>query len=552
MKTFSPAERVAFFIAAIVFLASVVWLLIQINDVFLVDIPAHGGSFSEALVGTPRFANPLLAMSESDQDISSLVYSGLMREMPDGSIIPDLASSYSVSTDTLTYTFNIKPNATFQDGTPVTADDIAFTILKAQDPTLKSPQFADWNGVTVTVINEKEISFTLKQPYAFFIYDTTLGILPKHIWQNVSDDNFAFSDYNTMPIGSGPYEVTSISRDSSGVPTDIALSAFNDFVLGAPYIQNISFDIFSDNQSALDALKKHQVDALANIDPSAMPISVTNTKTLIVPFTRIFGLFFNQNQNVLFADKAIRTALDESAPRSEIITNILNGFGQAISGPVPSPTTSFANASDTLSLASSTLAKDGWKMDSTNTLVKTAKKQSTPLSFSISTGDAPELSATANILKDAWSELGINVDVKIFNQSDLAQSVVQTRNYDALLLGMVLGRHPDLYAFWDSTQRNYPGLNVAQYTNAKADKVLVDMRSTSNSTAQISDENKFLGYVASDTPAVFLYTPDFIYIVPSDIHNITIGPITTPADRFENIWQWYIDTEKVWGWFVHK
>ena len=234
MKTFSPAERVAFFIAAIVFLASVVWLLIQINDVFLVDIPAHGGSFSEALVGTPRFANPLLAMSESDQDISSLVYSGLMREMPDGSIIPDLASSYSVSTDTLTYTFNIKPNATFQDGTPVTADDIAFTILKAQDPTLKSPQFADWNGVTVTVINEKEISFTLKQPYAFFIYDTTLGILPKHIWQNVSDDNFAFSDYNTMPIGSGPYEVTSISRDSSGVPTDIALSAFNDFVLGAP------------------------------------------------------------------------------------------------------------------------------------------------------------------------------------------------------------------------------------------------------------------------------------------------------------------------------
>jgi len=552
MKTFSPAERVAFFIAAIVFLASVVWLLIQINDVFLFDVPAHGGSFSEALVGTPRFANPLLAMSESDQDISSLVYSGLMREMPDGSIIPDLASSYSVSTDTLTYTFNIKPNATFQDGTPVTADDIAFTVLKAQDPTLKSPQFADWNGVTVTVINEKEISFTLKQPYAFFIYDTTLGILPKHIWQNVSDDNFAFSDYNTMPIGSGPYEVTSVSRDSSGVPTDIALSAFNDFVLGAPYIQNISFDIFSDNQSALDALKKHRVDALANIDPSAMPISVTNTKTLIVPFTRIFGLFFNQNQNVLFADKAIRTALDESAPRSEIITNILNGFGQAISGPVPSPTTSFANASDTLSLASSTLAKDGWKMDSTNTLVKTAKKQSTPLSFSISTGDAPELSATANILKDAWSELGINVDVKIFNQSDLAQSVVQTRNYDALLLGMVVGRHPDLYAFWDSTQRNYPGLNVAQYTNAKADKVLVDMRSTSNSTAQISDENKFLGYVASDTPAVFLYTPDFIYIVPSDIHNITIGPITTPADRFENIWQWYIDTEKVWGWFVHK
>jgi peptide/nickel transport system substrate-binding protein len=555
IRAFSPAERAAFIATAIVFAASVFWIFIQINNLFLVDVPAHGGSFSEAIVGTPRFANPLLAVSDSDRDLSALVYSGLMRQMPDGSVIPDLASSYSVSTDTLTYTFNIRSDAAFQDGTPVTADDVAFTVLKAEDPALKSPEAANWNGVSVKVIDPKEISFTLKQPYAFFIDDTTLGILPKHIWQNVSDDNFAFSDYNTKPVGSGPYAVSSISRDSSGVPTGYLLSAFNGFTLGTPYIENISLKIFADDASALDALKKGEVGALAGVNPSDMPIAVKGARTIVAPFTRVFGLFFNQNRNALFADHAIRTALDESAPRDAIVKSVLNGFGLALTGPLVSSGMQYSasTSASSLSLAMNTLARDGWTESSTTgMLMKTSKKSSTPLSFSISTGDVPELAATANILKDAWKSLGAEVDVKVFDQSDLAQSVVQTRSYDALLLGMVVGRHPDLYAFWDSSQRNYPGLNVAEYTNAKADKVLADMRTTSDPVAQTSDENKFLSYVASDTPAVFLYSPDFIYAVPESIRDISVGPITIAADRFENVWQWYIDTEKVWSGFVQN
>ena len=556
VKSFSPAERALFVAASIVFAVSALWILVKINDTFLVEIPAHGGSFSEAEVGTPRFINPLLAISDSDRDISALVYSGLTREMPDGTIIPDLAQSFSVSPDGLTYTFDIRQDATFQDGAPVTADDVAFTVLKAEDPALKSQEFVNWNGVRVLVVNSKEISFTLKQPYAFFLYDTTMGVLPKHIWQNVTDDNFAFSAYNSSPVGSGPYSVSSITRDSSGVPTDYELSSFANFALGAPYIQNISLKIFPDATSAFDALQKGQVGAFAGIDPSAMPISEKGSRTIVAPFTRIFGLFFNQNQNAIFADHAVRTALDLSAPRQAIVSSVLNGFGSILTGPLPSQTVGenipSASSSTTINVASTTLSKDGWKIASTGVLTKTSKKSSTPLSFSISTGDVPQLVAAANILKEAWSSLGANVDVKVFGQSDLAQSVVETRSYDALLLGMVLGRHPDLYAFWDSSQRSYPGLNVAEYVNAKADKVLSDMRSTTTPSVETSDLNKFLSYVASDTPAVFLYSPDFIYAVPSSIKNISVGPVTVQSDRFENIWQWYIDTEKVWSVFVQN
>lgn len=552
IRAFSPAERAVFIVAALVFLASVIWIFVRINDTFLIDIPSRGGSFSEAIVGTPRFANPLLAISDSDRDLSSLVYSGLMREMPDGTIIPDLASSYSVSSDGLSYTFDIKENAVFQDGVPVTADDIAFTVLKAQDPALKSPQFANWNGIAVKVVNPKEIIFTLKQPYTFFIYDTTLGILPKHVWQNTTDDNFAFSEYNSSPIGSGPYSVSSISRDSSGVPTEYKLASFQKFALGTPFIENIYLEVFADTEAAMTALKNGSVDAYSGIESSALPISNKDTKTIVSPYTRVFGLFFNQNQNAIFADHAVRTALDISAPKQQIVNSALDGFGQVLNGPTLGNTLLTNTSSSSLSTASSTLAKDGWKIDQTGRLTKASKKSSTPLSFSISTGDVPSLVSTANILKDTWNSLGASVSVKVFNQSDLAQTVIETRNYDALLLGMVVGRHPDLYAFWSSTQRNYPGLNVAEYTNAKADKALNEMRSTSTPATQIADQNKFLSYVASDTPAVFLYSPQFIYAVPNTIKNIFVGPITIPSDRFENVWQWYIDTEKVWGWFIDE
>ncbi len=355
-----------------------------------------------------------------------------------------------------------------------------------------------------------------------------------------------------MPVGSGPYKVSSISRDSSGVPIEYDMSAFDEiFSRRAVYRFGIVLKSSPTRAKRFRRFEgRRRRCAMANIDPSTMPIELKGMKTLVSPFTRIFGLFFNQNQNAIFADKAIRVALDESAPKQEIVKNVLDGYGVPLDGPL---TTSLDTATDSASfaLASSTLSKDGWK-NINGTLEKTSKKTSTPLSFSVSTGDISDLSATADILKDAWGSLGAQVDVKVFNQSDLAQTVVETRNYDALLLGMVLGDHPDLYAFWASSQRNYPGLNVAEYVNVKADKVLSDMRQTSNVAAQTKDEQQFLSYVASDTPAVFLYSPDFIYAVPSDIKNISLGPITVSADRFENIWQWYIDTDRVWSVFVQK
>jgi peptide/nickel transport system substrate-binding protein len=138
-------------------------MLYKVNRSFLVEVPDYGGSLTEGVVGAPRFINPLLATSDTDRDLTTLIYSGLMKIDDQGKLIPDIAESYTVSDDELNYVFTIKDNVYFHDGEKLTVDDVIYTIEKAQDPELKSPREANWVGVKVERIDDKTIAFNLKQ-----------------------------------------------------------------------------------------------------------------------------------------------------------------------------------------------------------------------------------------------------------------------------------------------------------------------------------------------------------------------------------------------------
>ena len=227
LKRSSLTERLIFYVCAVAFIFTSGLLLWKVNNLFIENVPATGGTLKEGVVGIPRFINPLLAVSNADKDIAALVYSGLLKVAPDGKFSPDLAKEYSVSPDGQTYSFTLKDNIYFHDGTPVTSDDVEFTIEKARDASLKSPKRANWEGVTIEKLNSKQINFILKQPYSSFLENTTIGIIPKHIWNTADPDQFTFSQYNVQPIGSGPYKIKAIKRDSAGLPVYYSLIPFN-------------------------------------------------------------------------------------------------------------------------------------------------------------------------------------------------------------------------------------------------------------------------------------------------------------------------------------
>ena len=565
---FSIAQKVVFYTVAGIFTISSFILLSKVNNAFLVEVPAEGGTLVEGIVGTPRFVNPVLAISDADKDLVALVYSGLLKATPDGKLIPDLAKNYTISSDGRTYSFTLKENIYFHDGTEVTADDIIFTIERAQDPSIKSPKRANWDGVFVEKVGEKEVRFSLKQPYSSFLENATLGILPKHIWKSAdSDQLFTFSAYNIEPVGSGPYKVKAVKYDSLRIPVFYDLVPFSQYALGKPFVAHIEIKTFQNETAAVKSFEGGYVETINRISPeTAVRLKAGGAWIETSPLPRVFGIFFNQNQAPIFANKEVRAALDIALDKQKIVDEVLKGYGTVLDGPIPegflpvpgevknvSASTTFDRTIDNTERAKKILIDNGWKMSTTTGLMsKKTKKETVPLQFTISTSDVPELEMAAEIVKKAWEKIGAEVTVRPFETSDLNQNVIRPRKYDSLLFGEIVGRDLDFFPFWHSSQRNDPGLNIALYASITTDKLLQEARVTTDMATRLEKYKKFGDEINKDKPAIFLYSPNFVYLVPKKIKNLSLGKITTPADRFLGVHLWYIETDRVWKIFLRN
>lgn len=536
----APGDWFLLGVALVVLCAGLIWLIALVSDRFTTEVPARGGSYREAVVGTPRSINPILAVTDVDRDLVALIFSGLMRLSPDGTLVPDLAESVTVSEDKKTYTFVIREDAVFHDGTPVTSADVAFTVERAQNALVKSSKRANWEGVEVAVVDERTVSFTLTEPYAQFLENARLGILPKHLWENVAVTELPFSKLNTEPVGTGPFRFTEMRTTSGGIPSSILLTGVTE---GArvPHLESVELAFYPDAAAQIDALEG---DATLGAH-SILPEGRTPHEAVL---GRIFAVFFNQNQQNLFADKVVRDALDAALDKEAIVSTLIDGYGSPLSGPLP-PRSLEESPSAARADAAALLEKNGWKKGDDGVWAKTVKKSTTRLAFTLRTGNADELREAAFLVRDAWKAFGADVAVELFDAGDLSEDVIRPRKYDALLFGQVVGTDADLFAFWDSSQRNDPGLNIALYTNSSVDGLLRDARRATDATERRKATEEAAAKIQAETAAIFLYSPHFVFGTPPEIRGVTLQNIVTPADRFLTIDTWYVSTERVWPLF---
>lgn len=564
----SPFERLLFTLLALATFVSGFLLLYRTNDTTLIETPRAGGIYVEGITGTPRFINPLLAISDADKDLTRLVYAGLMTRNERGELVPELAESYSVSEDGLIYTFTLREGLTFHDGTPLTAEDVVFTVRQASDSALLSPVYANWENADVEQTDDRTIVFTLPEPYVPFLGNTTLGILPKHIWEGVSVDEYRFSQFNVTPVGAGAYQVLNVVRDKSGIPAQYELASFPEYTLGAPHIESIIFKLFDKKTDALTALTTGEVHAVGGV-PYAELATLADAETSAplsvrrVPLLRTFALFLNHNRQPLLLRKEVRKALDIATPKEALVGEVLSGYGTVLSGPLPpfvvgssTATTSESSSENTetdteyassVELAQSILEDAGWKKNAeTGIYEREIDKEVQPLSITLSALNTPELTMVAERTAESWRAVGIQVELNVFNSADLVQSVVRPRKFDILLYGMVLGHELDLYAFWHSSQRNDPGLNIAQYADIEADALFEKMRAEQDDAVRKELYTSFNTLAGEQRAALFLYTPDYVYVVRDGIHNLKLHPISEANERFDTVHTWYIDTDRVW------
>ena len=557
-------QRFLGFFILVIFLSS----LVPLRSFYLnhTEIgPTNGGAYAEAIIGAPRYLNPVLApANDADRDLSAIIYSSLLERDSHGNLILDTATDYPIAgPDQKTYEVSLKENIKWHDGETLTADDVIFTVRLIQNPDYNSPLRISLSGVEIEKINDYTIRFTLKNPYGPFLDNLTFGILPQHIWGKIPPASFPLAEQNLKPIGSGPYKFKDIQKDSAGKIKKIELVAFSDYFSGRPFINALSFSFYKDEATALAAFNNGEDDGI-NL------ISASNTGNLKADFNlnkfilpRYFAVFFNQDINKALADKNVRQALSLAINKTELIEKIINNQGTEINSPLPyfvfskdDPGASYSEPAQDFDIekAKNILESNGWSSTENGTTslpvrqkaVKTGKEQETlTLEISLVTVDWPELVATANYLKSSWENIGVKTDI-IIKQPTEAQELIRARQYQALLFGQILGADPDPFAFWHSSQTKDPGLNLALYANSDADKLLETIRRETDPQKKIAEFDQFNKLVTQDLPAIFLYSPIYLYPTSPRIKGIELNNSNSPSARFVGIEKWYTKTKRHW------
>jgi peptide/nickel transport system substrate-binding protein len=545
----SRRERLIALIALIAAVVAGVLLGWQLIDGQRITVAAPGGEYTEGLIGSPQLINPIYAFANDvDTDLTRLIYNGLMRFDTNDGLVFDLAESVSVSEDERVYTFTLRNDATWHDGEIFRARDVIFTMQAIQDIDYRSPLQASFSGVTYEQIDDMTVQFTLDKPYAPFLSLMVVGILPSHIWDAISPLQAPLAERNIKPIGTGPYAFEKLVKDSNGTLLSYTLRRHNSYHRGSPNIDKLNFKFYPSVGAGVEALRNGNIEGLSTLPEEAYEDFVQNGGYSIHYPTQhqYTAIFFNENHAESLKTDAVRTALAHATDKELLISSIFGERAQSVDSFILPGSIGYHPDLETNTfdpaLASALLEEAGWTLDEGSTVRRNGDEA---LRFELVIIDSPELSVVADALAAQWLAIGVDLYIRPVEFSFLESDVLRDRSYDMLLSGEQYGIDPDPFAFWHSSQAEYPGLNLSGFRNRSADDLIDAARSTSDASARRENYIELQDIVAEELPAIFLYQPSYFYITPRKIQGISLGTVIVPADRFSLIEKWYIKTRRV-------
>ena len=511
------------------------------------DRPAPGGAITEGVVGSPSSLNPLLAaFNDVDKDLTSLLFAGLTRLGPDGSIEPDLADSWEISEDGKTYVFHIRTDVKWHDGDSVVPEDVVFTFRLLQSKNLPTnPDItALWQKVRVEQEGAESVRFTLGQPFAPFLSYTTVGILPQHLLPDVRPADMPRAAFNANPVGNGPFIIKRVALD------EVRLEANPLYHGGRPLLDSITFKFLKDDKALAAALNTHQVDAgllRSSAGRDALALAQQNPDMVLRGVPRVsYSLLFLNTQSPLFQDKLVRQAIAYGIDKQALVEDVVDSMGVVANSPIPPDTWAYNpeikhNSYDP-ERAAELLDESGWKHNAKGV----REKDGVPLKFVLLTNDDKVRVIIAEHLVRSFRELGMDVEAQSSGPTELIQNFLLPRKYQAILYGLDPGYDPDLYPIWHSSQSSGPGLNVAAYANPELDTLLEQARTSTDRERRRDLYWQSQALFAEEVPSILLYYPLYTYVQHRRINGVSLGILFDTSSRFSNVKDWYLQTQRVW------
>lgn len=520
--------RWPFLVWILIILISFIGLINTINgydNIYLADAPAHGGNYIEGMVGSGEVINPIYAQSTTEQDLETLIFAGLTRQSPKNQPEADLAKNWEISSDRKTYTFNLRDGLVWQDGQPLTAEDVAFTVDVIQDPNSKSPLANDWKGVRYEVVGPQTIRFTLPNTFSNFLYNTTVGIIPKHLLSSVKRSNLRLHEFSQNPVGSGPYQFDGKSSDGK----TIKLKAFGRYHFGRPYIESFRYRLYETTDDMISGYAKSEIQGMGKVDAQSLDklrsIGGLNLYQLKQP--AYVAVFFNTSR-APYNNPELRRAITQATNRGEIIGDTLQGTASQQTVPLD------ATMAD---------QPQGIGLDTATAKASIAKLGAGQQTLRLTTVRGGSYEQVARSLQRQWQDAGLKIDLDLRNADDFGSSVLRSRNYDMVLYGQNVSSG-DVYSFWHSSQAEDPGLNLSEYKNTDADRAIEAARLSQDLDYKKQKYSVFVAQWSKDAPAVVLYSPFYYYAQSKQIHGFDLHQITKPSERFYDVQLWYIKAIK--------
>ena len=507
--------------------------------------PDRGGVFREGVAGAVQYLSPLWCQEKNvDRDLCALVYRGLTRIDKRGRVVPDLAEGW-VAVDDRTYLFTLKPNQFWHDGRAITANDVLFTIGVLKDPALYDiPGLPDfWRNVEVEQVDEYTVKFTLPQPFAPFLDNTAIGLLPQHIYAGVPALELATQPLTQMPIGSGPMQVSEVTAEY------VRLTPSRFYPGPTPYISTLEFRFYPDYQRLVAAFDAGEIDGISRIVPADIQAAAARDDLQLFSsvesgYEDILLNLGNPN-TPFFQDRLVRQALLHAIDRNAIVRDAL--AGQAVVAHSLLTPENWAYNPNTAryaydpARAAALLDEAGWRESDGDGIREREGKR---LAFVLLVGDDNLHRAIGEQFAAFWQAIGVEAQVTPVSLSGMVADFLAPRTFEAALTEWDQAGDPDPYPQWHSSQIG-GGQNYVGWSNAEVDALLDQARQTTDLAARRALYEQFQAIYAEELPSLPMYYPVYTYGVSERVNNVQIGSINDPSERFADFARWYIDSQRV-------
>jgi peptide/nickel transport system substrate-binding protein len=512
----------------------------------------------------PEQLNPLTSNDASSSEVLGFVFESLLTREPRTLELKPLVAIArpEISQDKLTYTFKIRKDVRFQDGRPLTGEDVLFSVKAIKCPFVNAPFLRVYFNslIDAELIDPHTVRFVTKEPY--FLNESVLGgilLMPRHYYdpenllqrltvrdltrdpEKLPSEAKKFADqfnrnFNRNPLGSGPYKF-------GGWKTGREIELLRDLnywgngkeSIDQPHLDRLKFRVVNNMDAALVRLKSGSLDFMEALQPVQV-VRGTNSERFNREFKKYeyyaptYTYIGWNNEHPIFRDKRVRQAMTYLTDRKQIVKSVLFGLGEVVDSHIyffrPEYDKSLKSYPFDPQKALALLNEAGWRdSDGDGVLDKVIDGKKVPLRFEIkvNSGNAVRKSV-ALVLLDELKKHGIAASVRELDWTIFLNDV-KNHQFDAVVLGWQMSTtEPDAYQVWHSSQAANKGSNAISYKNARVDEILEAYRREFDPQKRIQMYKEFQEIIHDEQPYTFLYVGKRVSAVHRRFQGVEVFP----------------------------